>query len=349
MTNEHFRVAYFDRWQHAAGLEMMRASSAVELMYLQTKAPADEVWPQLTASHGYYIHSDRNETPAAYRADAELLARWPRLLAIATWGAGYDTVDLDACTAAGVIVANQAGGNKEAVAEHALGMMLCLSQRLIEADRALRRDRNWHRNDFIGNDLLGKTVGIIGLGNIGGRLAELCAGLFQMRILAYDPYLTTKQFALRGAEPVSLVELLGSSDFVSVHCPLTAETRNMLGAAEFALMRPNAYFITTARGGIHDEATLIQALERNQIRGAGLDVWDTEPPALDHPLLRFDNVVVTPHTGGISDESRRKVGVGAAEQWFEICRGERPARLLNPEAWPQFAARYAEIFGRPAS
>ena len=168
----------------------------------------------------------------------------------------------------------------------------------------MRRAPGIDRGDYIGHDIHGRTVGIIGLGQIGSRIAELCGGLFAMKVLAYDPYLDAAQITARGADKVTLEELLGRSDFVSVNCPRTTETRGMIGAGEFALMPSHACFVTTARGGIHDEEALAAVLERRGIAGAGLDVWDPEPPRPDHPLLRFDTVIASPHTAGVTHEAR---------------------------------------------
>ncbi len=338
-------LVYFNRWTHADGLNAVTAENGRKVIKLDWHAREDDIWPVLKRAHGYQISSARHELPTAYRGDAPLLARCQELLAICTDGAGYDTLDLDACTAAGVLVANQAGANKEAVAEHTLGMMLALSKRLIETDRAMRRDRDWHRNDFIGNNLVDKTVGIIGLGHIGSRLATLCRVAFDMRVLAYDPYLTEKQFAERAAESVALETLLTESDFVTLHCPLSDETCHMIDADALARMKPSAYLVTTARGGIHDEAALDEALGAGAIRGAGLDVWDMEPPPLGHPLLRHDNVILSPHTAGVTDESRRQASLCAAEQWRDIFQGREPPRVLNPAVLPRFRDRYAELFG----
>jgi D-3-phosphoglycerate dehydrogenase len=167
-----------------------------------------------------------------------------------------------------------------------------------------------------------------------------------MQVLAYDPYLTAEQIAEKGATKVAtLEELLRAADYVSVNCPHTAETRFMIGAAQFAMMQPHAYFITTARGGIHDEAALAQALTAKQITGAGLDVWEDEPPPSDHPLLRFDNVIVSPHTAGITRQSRHNIARIAAEQMLDILDGKKPPRLLNPEVWPAYSDRFAAILG----
>ena len=165
-----------------------------------------------------------------------------------------------------------------------------------------------------------------------------------MRVIAYDPYLTEAQVAAKGAEKaVTLEDLLRQSDYVSVNCPHTAETRGLLGAAAFARMRTGAYFITTARGGIHDEAALAAALTAGQIAGAGLDVWEDEPPPADHPLLRFDNVLASPHTAGVTRQSRRNIAKIAAEQMLDVLDGKRPPRLLNPEVWERYSDRFARI------
>ncbi len=297
------------------------------------------------AAHAYQIGAARDEIAPKYHATAPLLARAPALLAVSSNGAGYDTIDLAACTAAGVLAVNQAGGNKEAVAEHVLAMMLTLSKRILEADRRMRRASGIPRNDYIGNELLGRTVGIVGLGHVGSRVAELCRGLFRMRVLAYDPYLDPAQVAARGAEAVPLDTLMATADFVSINCPRTAETLGMIGAAQFALMQPHAYFVTTARGGIHDERALAAALRDRRIAGAGLDVWDKEPPPHDDPLLAFDNVIATPHTAGVTVQARTNMGTIAAEQMLDILDGRRPPRVLNPEVWPAYSARFEDIMG----
>ena len=249
------------------------------------------------------------------------------------------------CTQAGVLVLNQAGGNREAVAEHVIGMMLCLAKRIIEVDRAMRREKNLDRNAFMGNDMFGKTIGIIGIGHVGSRIAELCRGLLNMRVLACDPYLTGAEVAARGAEKVELADLLRRADVVSVNCPLSDETRGMIGAPQYALMQQHAYFISAARGFIHDEAALADALAAKRIAGAGLDVWAKEPPPPDHPLLRFDNVLVSPHTAGVTRETRHNMGKIAAAQVLDAIDGKPVNRIVNPDVWPVYARRFERLLG----
>jgi len=281
MSVNNKRVFYVKYLANPIYTEILRARPDVRLDRLENDSPDEVAAPILAAAHAYQIGAARDELARHFHADAELLRRAPNLLIVSSNGAGYDPVDVEACTAAGVVVVNQSGGNAHSVAEHALGMLLTLSKRIIQADRALRRDASVDRNALMGTEVGGKTIGIVGLGNVGRRIAALCRGLLGMNVLAYDPYLSATVMAERGAEKVELDDLLRRSDFVSISCPLTPDNRGMIGAKQFALMQPHAYFITTARGFIHDEAALADALRDKRIAGAGLDVWAKEPPPPD--------------------------------------------------------------------
>jgi D-3-phosphoglycerate dehydrogenase len=338
------RVFFINGPAHGIFTEILQKRSDIRLDKLKNDSADDDATPILAGAHAYQIGSARDELAKKYHAGPDLLRRTQSLLIVSTNGAGYDTVNLKACTDAGVLALNQAGGNKEAVAEHALAMMLSLSKRIVEADRTIRREIV-DRNIFMGHDMFGKTIGIIGLGNVGKRIAELCRGLFRMRVLAYDPYVSAEAMKQHGVEKVSLDEVMSQGDFVSINCPLTDESRGMVGARQYALMKPSAYFITTARGNIHDEKALEDALRARKLAGAGLDVWEKEPPPLDHPLLKFDNVMVSPHTAGVTYEARENMGRIAAEQMLAALDGKPVARVLNPEVWPRYAARYKEMFG----
>jgi D-3-phosphoglycerate dehydrogenase len=339
------RIFYVDHVAAQNFLDLIATRPDVRIDRLENDPTAPAAEPVLAAAHAYQIGSARDELAQPFHAHAGLIARAPNLLVVSTNGAGYDTVDLDACTKAGVLVVNQAGGNKEAVAEHALAMMLCLAKRIIETDRYMRRQDGIERNAFIGTELKGKTLGIVGIGHVGGRLAELCKALFGMRILAFDPYLSAEQIAAKGAEKAELDPMLKAADYVSINCPRTRETERMIDARAFGLMRKGAYFVTTARGGIHDEAALEQALASGHLAGAGLDVWAKEPPAKDHPLMRFDNVLVSPHTAGVTKESRANIARIAAEQMLDLLDGKPASRILNPEVWPAYARRFEQTFG----
>jgi len=338
------RLAYFERFFDPVAERTLAARPEIDLVRLRYDGQERDTWSEFSRSHGYQIQP-RGELREPWFGNAALLRRCPCLLAICSSGAGYDMVDVEACTAAGVIVCNQSGFNKEAVAEHALGFMLLLSKKIGLADKALRRQGVRDRFTFTGNDIRGKTVGVVGIGQIGTRTAELCRVVFGMTILAYDPYLTAEQVRERGAAKVELDELLRRSDFVTLHCPRTSETMGMIGRAEFALMKPSAFFISTARGGIHREDELAEALRAGRIAGAGLDVFLEEPPRPDHPLLGFDTVIASPHTAGVTQEALYDTALATAEQWIAIFAGAVPPRLVNPVVWPRYAERFERLLG----
>jgi len=339
------RVFYVKHLANDIYADILRARPDVRLDRLENESPDEVSAPILAAAHAYQVGAARDELARHFHVDQDLLRRAPNLLIVSSNGAGYDPVDVEACTAAGVAVVNQSGGNAHSVAEHALAMLITLSKRIIQADRAIRREANVNRNALIGTEVQGKTIGIIGLGNVGRRIAALCKGLLAMNVLAYDPYLSATEMAERGGEEAALDELLRRSDYVSISCPLTKESRGMIGAREFALMQPHAYFITTARGFIHDEAALEAALRDKRIAGAGLDVWAKEPPPPDHPLLQFDNVLASPHTAGVTREARENMARIAAEQMLDALDGKRPPRLVNPQVWPAYVGRFERSFG----
>ena len=332
------RVVRFAFWQDPAFAEILGAAGAA-LTTIPLDAPEAEAWAALQQAEVYQVSSAKDELMQRFFVTEEMLARCPRLHCISATGAGFDTVDVEACTRAGVLVVNQAGSNAASVAEHTLGFMLDLGKRLSESDRRLRTDRGYSREHLMGVEIGGKVLGLVGIGHVGTRVAAL-ARAFGMRVLAHDPLLAPEEVARRGAEPVSFEALLAASDVVSVHCPRDATTRGMMNAAAFARMKRGAWFLNTARGGIHDEAALHAALVSGQVGGAGLDVWDIEPPPIDHPLLALPNVVATFHTAGVTVEARRAMAAWGAEQILGLFRGEMPPRLVNPEALPAWRRRF---------
>jgi len=338
------RVVRSDLWVDGVFEERLSREPDIEVVKFSIRGAAQAARSALSAAHVYHISAAKDELPREWFASAELLSMCPNLLCVSAGGAGYDTVDVAACTAAGVAVVNQSGGNAVSVAEHTLGLMLGVSRRMLEGDRRMRREVGYAREDVMGYELAGKTVGLVGIGNIGSRVAAL-ARAFGMQVVAVDPMLTPAEIERRGARPVSWDHLLAQSDVVSLHCPRDASTLKMMNAKTFAAMKPGAIFISTARGGIHDEAALVQALQSGHLAGAGLDVWDQEPPPLDHPLLAMDNVYATFHVAGVTHEARRNVAAIAAEQIVTVLAGQRPPRLINPEVWPTFEQRWAGMLG----
>src|ERR1017187_5500115 len=204
MAVNNKRVFYVKYLPNEIYVDILRARPEVRLDRLENESSDDVAAPILAAAHAYQIGAARDELAKHFHVDADLLRRAPNLLIVSSNGAGYDPVDVEACTAAGVVVVNQSGGNAHSVAEHALGMLLTLSKRIIEADRALRRDPNVNRNALIGTEAQGKTIGIVGLGNVGRRIAALCNGLLGMKVLAYDPYLTAPEMAARDRKSTRL-------------------------------------------------------------------------------------------------------------------------------------------------
>jgi len=337
------RLVYFERFFHPVAEQVLAGADDIELVRLHYATPEAENWPEMQRAQGYHV-SARTELREPWLGGAALIARCPDLLAMCSTGAGYDVIDVDACTKAGVIVCSQSGTNFEPVAEHAIGLILSLSKKIGLTNRALLRGGADDRYALMGNDIQHKTVGIVGIGKIGTRSAHFCRA-FDMNVIAYDPYLTAEQIAARGARKVEFAELLAQSDFISVHCPRSKETINLFDAAAFAQMKPSAYFINTARGLIHNETALLEALRDKKIAGAGIDVFDVEPPPPDHPLLQLDNVVATPHTAGGTHEAAQAMSRASAEQWIDILRGRVPPRLVNPEAWPVYSERFERVIG----
>lgn len=319
----------------------------IELRTVEREGADDKAFAALSEAHAFQISSAKDELPRRWFVTGELLSRCPKLLCVSSNGAGYDTIDVAACTSKGILVVNQAGGNAQSVAEHAIGLMIDVTRRISLTDRMLRRERGFSREDVMGREMSGKVVGLVGIGHIGTRVARL-ARAFDMTVLAVDPYLTDEEIERRGAKAVSFDQLLERSDFVSLHCPRDKSTLNMMDSAAFGKMKQGAVFVTTARGGIHDEAALREALASGHLMGAGIDVWDREPPPLDHPLLELDNVVATYHTAGVTNEARRNMATYAAEQIVGVLKGGKPPRLVNAEAWPAYVERFEQVMGRNA-
>ncbi|KPK20195.1 MAG: hypothetical protein AMJ67_02530 [Betaproteobacteria bacterium SG8_41] len=338
-------VFWFDDGKRPNVADALEREKDIIVHRLAFSGPQADNWGAMSASQVYCITSARHEVPDQYKCNAALIARCPDLLAVSTTGAGYDTVDVGACTAAGVLLVNQAGANADAVAEHAVAMMLSLTKNIPQTDRSLRTVRGVDREVFKGWNARGRTVGLIGIGQVGSRVARICGKGLEMNVLACDPYLTAEEIEGRGATKVDLATLLAESRFLSIHCPLNDETRGMIGQRELNALAAGSYVITTARGGIIDEDALAAALDSGHVAGAGIDVWVVEPPPLTHPLLKFDNLIATYHTAGVTHDSRRNMAEWNAEQVAAILRGERPPRLINPAAWTLYAQRFERIFG----
>jgi D-3-phosphoglycerate dehydrogenase len=259
------------------------------------------------------------------RIGAADFARATRLKAIAKQGVGIENIDLDAARAHGVIVCNTPGVNAEAVAEMALGLALAVNRRLAEFDREIRSGRIVDRSRLLGREAWQKTVGVIGMGHVGTRIARKWHAAFDARIIAYDPYVPADHWSdIPHERADSLEAMLPRVDLLTVHVPFTPETRSMIGAAELAMMQPDAVLVNTARGGIVDEDALFHALQAGRIAGAGLDVFDVEPPTTANRLVSLPNVVATPHAAGSTHETQRLIARVTAEQLVDVLTGLPP-------------------------
>ena len=260
----------------------------------------------------------------------EVLDMAPGVKAIAKMGAGLDTVDIDAASRHDAIVFHTPGANNQAVADHTFALMLNVARKINYCDQSLREKR-WEHTKIMGLEIWQKTLGLIGLGAI-GRCVALRAKGFAMKVVAHDPYWPEEFAAEQGIERVDIEELLKVSDVISIHAPLTPENRGMIDAKALRTMKTTAILINAARGGIVNEADLYQGLKDKVIAGAGIDVFENEPPS-DSPLLELDNVVLTPHTAAFTFEGMNNMSVGVVEQLIEYQKGNKPQFIVNSEVY----------------
>jgi len=254
----------------------------------------------------------------------EIMSQAPKLKVISRYGAGYDNVDLKAAKELGIAITYSPVGNVNSVAEHALGFVIACARQFYRCDQATRTGNFGIRSQAIGCDLEGKKLGILGFGKIGSRLAHKAFHGLDMEIIVYDPYVKKDRFPSEFQLTDDLNELLRTADFVSIHMPVTAETRDMIGPEQFAMMKPSAHLINCCRGEIVDEKALIAALKNNLITGAGIDVFNPEPPDLDNELFSFDNVIFSPHNAGTTYESTRRVAIDCAKGIDDVLNGRTP-------------------------
>jgi len=263
----------------------------------------------------------------------ETFDRAENLRVVGRVGIGVDNIDLAAATERGICVTHTPDAPTESTAEFAVTLMMAVARRLKIADRRLSAGQ-WARvPETMGFDLAGKTLGLVGLGRIGGRVAEIALAL-RMRVMAFDPYVTPDRAASVGVQLApDLQTVLREADVLSIHAPLTEETWGIIGAAELALMKKGAIVINAARGPLLVESALLEALRSGHLSGAGLDVWDPEPPKQDNPLLYMDNVIIAPHIAGFTHEGRLRSNPAAVEQVLMALRGEHPTWLVNEAVW----------------
>jgi D-3-phosphoglycerate dehydrogenase len=298
------------------GLAILRPYTRIEIVV----GDRDGLERHLGQAEALLVRSETRVTEA-------LLDSAPRLRVIGRAGVGVDTIDVSAATARGIVVVNAPGGNAVAAAEHSLALMFALARRVAAADASMKRGE-WSRGRYIGSELSGKTLGLIGLGRVGSEVARRALGL-DMRVMVFDPYVPDEHARRIGLEPVELDTLLASSDFVSLHVPLTEATRGLLNAQRMASMRPGAFVVNCARGGLVDAPALLAALDEGRLAGAGIDVFSTEPVPDGDPLPRHPKVVATPHLGASTVEAQANVATQVAREVLAVLEGHPTQFAVN--------------------
>ncbi|HSW50047.1 MAG TPA: phosphoglycerate dehydrogenase [Bryobacteraceae bacterium] len=303
----------------AAGLELLRSQSGWEVIASNPKEYA-----------AHLADSDALIVRSAVKVTKQVLEQAPKLRAIGRAGVGVDNVDIPAATAAGVLVMNTPGGNAVSVAEHTLALMLAMARAIPQASASTKSGK-WEKKKFMGSELRGKTLGVIGLGSIGREVARR-ARAFEMKVVASDPYVSPRVVEDASVDMVGLDTLYGVSDYIALHMALTPETRNMISAEAFAKMKQGVRLVNCARGELIDAEALRAAIESGKVAGAALDVFDKEPPAPDYPLFALDPVLATPHIAGSTEEAQEIVGVRIAEQLVEYLQSGIAINAVNMPA-----------------
>lgn len=308
------RRVYVGQPIHADALELLRSHGTVVPGYGPGATSLEDAAPNVEAimAHWQVI-------------DEPLIRGAPKLRVIARHGVGVDNIDLAAAEARRIPVLIAAHANFRSVAEHVIALLLAVRRQVARGDALVRADKFAERDPtFLGEEVYGTTIGVIGFGRVGSHVAKIARGLC-MNVLGYDPFLRADEISRRGGEPIdSLDSLLVSSDAVTVNIPLTPRTRGMLGQQQIGLMRRNAVLIQTSRGGIVDEDALIAAVQRGELAGAGLDVFESEPPRPDSPLLSMDQFVLSPHVGAYTRSAERHMGLYAAQGIVDVWNGVDP-------------------------
>ena len=284
---------------------------------------------QLTGKHAVLVL-----TP---KVTAASLAGCEDLLVISRFGVGYDSVDVKACTANNVLVTITPGAVDRPVAEATVGWMLALTHRMLQKDHLVRTGRWDDRNQYMGCELRNRTLGVIGLGGIGRKLVQLLQGFGMNQPIAFDPFAAPELFVKSGVKRVNFEEVLSTADFVSLHCPLNDQTRGLIGAEQLALMKPDAYLLNLARGGIVDEDALYDALASEQIAGAALDCFENEPVVTPNRIGELGNVLLAPHSIAWTHELFRDIGRSACKSLLDLSEGRRPSGVVNPEVFDNAA------------
>ena len=303
----------------AAGIELLKAQPGWDVVVSDPKGYAEHL-----------ADCDALLVRSAVKVNKDVLAKAPKLKVIGRAGVGVDNVDLNASTAAGVLVMNTPGGNAVSVAEHTLGLMLAMARSIPQASASTKSGK-WEKKKFMGNELRGKTLGVVGLGSIGREVVKRARG-FEMKVIASDPYVNSLTAADLGVKLVSLDELYSTSDYITLHVALTTETQGMINEVSIGKMKKGVRIVNCARGELIDGEALAKAMQAGKVAGASLDVFQTEPPAAGEPLLALENVLATPHIGGSTEEAQEIVGVQIVEQLIEYLQRGIALNAVNVPA-----------------
>lgn len=304
------------------GLDILESAEGVEYEFL--KEHRSPVTPDMLKGYNAII-----SLAPAYNSDSFIAIN--DLRAICRFGVGYDMVDLKACSDANIIVTITKGSVNYSVAEAVITWMLALCHRVPQKDKLVRSGGWSTRSLYMGRELRGCTLGIIGMGGIGGRLVEMVRAFGMNQTIAFDPYIEEERAKQYGVQLVNLDYLMRHSDFISINCPLTKETLNLISEYELSLVKKEAFIINTARGGIINEEAIIQALTSNSIAGYATDVFASEPPSVDNPLFKLDNVIVAPHCIAWTDDLFKEIGRKACLQVVQVAQGKIPEDVVNAE------------------
>ncbi|HXV69401.1 MAG TPA: phosphoglycerate dehydrogenase [Nitrospira sp.] len=298
---------------------------------VKTKLPKEELFKEVKDADGLIVRSGTKVT-------AELIAAAEKLKVVGRAGSGLDNVDTPAATRRGIVVMNTPGGNTVTTAEHTMAMIFSMSRRIPQATASVKAGK-WEKDKFMGVELYGKTLGIVGIGQIGGYLCKLAQGA-AMTVIAYDPYLAPERAEKMGVELVELTDLFGRADIISLHTPLTPETKSLINAKAIERMKPGVMIVNCARGGIINEADLFQALQSKKVAAAAFDVFEEEPVKAGNPLLTLDNFICTPHIGAQTGEAQENVALGIAEQMVDyFTKGLAKGAVNIPSVAPELLLR----------
>ena len=317
---------------HSAAVQRLKEELQVLALYT---APNEQILQALPHVHALVLCAGITIGPDELDSAQELLV-------IGRHGAGLDNLDLEAATERGIPVVYTPYGPTESTAEHALMLMLAAARRLPQLDKAVREGDFGVRDRAVamGHELCGKALGIVGFGRIGSRLAEIARDAFHMPIYVFDPYIDPKAITEWGATPIkALTDLARTVDFLSIHVPLTAQTRGLVDREVINALGAEAVLVNASRGAVVDELALVDALREGLIGGAGLDVYDPQPPGADSPLLQLDNVVLTPHVGSFTHEGRKNMGITVAEDILRVLHDSAPEYLANSQVWARRRTR----------